>query len=100
MSFFILIAVVAVLICLAYLIIKPIFFSMLTKSFEFDKNLIDKEIENKVHKPFISFVNKEFRINFRTVEFSGNYIAIYIIIPVLILLLNNLFAARVQNLVA
>lgn len=93
LSFFILIAVVAVLICLAYLIIKPIFFSMLTKSFEFDKNLIDKEIENKVHKPFISFVNKEFRINFRTVEFSGNYIAIYIIIPVLILLLNNLFAA-------
>ena len=46
-----------------------------------------------MHKPFISFVNKEFRINFRTVEFSGNYIAIYIIIPVLILLLNNLFAA-------
>lgn len=93
LSLGILILAIIVLIGLAYLIIKPIFFNMLTKSFEFDKNIINKEIENKVHKPFISFVNKEFRINFRTVEFSGNYLAIYIIIPVLILLLNNIFGA-------
>lgn len=89
----ILLAIAVVLIVLAYLIIKPLFFRMLTKSFEFDKNIIDTEKENKVHKPFISFVNKEFRINIRDVEFSGSYLAVYIIIPILILLLNSLFAA-------
>lgn len=93
MAFGVLLLIIIALIVLAYLIIKPIFFNMLTKSFEFDKNLVDKEIENKVHKPFITFVNKEFKINFRTVEFSGNYLITYIVIPVLILLLNNLFGA-------
>ncbi len=89
----ILIAIAAILVVLAYLIIKPLFFRMLTKSFEFDKNIIDTEKENKVHKPFITFVNKEFRINIRDVEFSGSYLAVYIIVPILILLLNSLFAA-------
>lgn len=93
LALIILIAIAVVLIALAYLIIKPLFFRMLTKSFEFDKNIIDTEKENKVHRPFISFVNKEFRINIRDVEFSGSYLAVYIIIPILILLLNSLFAA-------
>ena len=93
LAMLVIVALIILLIALSYLVIKPIFFKMLTKSFEFDKNLIDKEIENTVHKPFISFVNKEFKINFRTIEFSGNYISVYIITPILILLLNNLFAA-------
>ena len=74
-------------------VIKPIFFKMLSKSFEFDKYVFDTEQKNIVRKPFVTFANKEFRINFRTVEFSGNYFIVYIIIPILILLLNNLFAA-------
>lgn len=92
-SFVSLIAFIGVLIGIAYFVIKPIFFKMLSKSFEFDKYVFDIEQKNIVRKPFITFANKEFRINFRSIEFSGNYFIVYIIIPILILLLNNLFAA-------
>ncbi len=88
-----LVAVVGSLIGISYITTKPLFFSMMTKSFEFDKNLIEKEMQNKVRKPFITFVNKDFQINFRSVEISGNFLAVYIIVPILILLLNSLFAA-------
>ncbi|MCH5171435.1 MAG: hypothetical protein J1F31_01180 [Erysipelotrichales bacterium] len=88
-----LIALSLALIGISYLTAKPLFFSMMTKSFEFDKNLINREVKNKVRKPFISFVNKDFQINFRSVEISGNYLAVYIIVPILILLLNSLFGA-------
>ncbi|MCH5180540.1 MAG: hypothetical protein J1F32_04965 [Erysipelotrichales bacterium] len=87
------IALVGALIGISYITAKPLFFSMMTKSFEFDKNIIDREKKNKVRKPFITFVNKDFQINFRSVEISGNYLAVYIIVPILILLLNSIFAA-------
>lgn len=92
-SFVSLIAFIGALIGIAYFVIKPIFFKMLSKSFEFDKYVFDTEQKNIVRKPFVTFANKEFRINFRSIEFSGNYFIVYIIIPILILLLNNLFAA-------
>lgn len=83
----------ALLIGISYFTAKPLFFRMMTKYFEFDKNIIDREMKNKVRKPFITFVNKDFQINFRSVEISGNYLAVYIIVPILILLLNSLFGA-------
>lgn len=89
----------ALLIGISYFTAKPLFFRMMTKSFEFDKNIIDREMKNKVRKPFITFVNKDFQINFRSVEISGNYLAVYIIVPILILLLNSLFGAMNTKLI-
>lgn len=50
-----LIAFVGVLIGIAYFVIKPIFFKMLSKSFEFDKLVFDSEQKNIVRKPFVTF---------------------------------------------
>lgn len=72
---------------------RPLFFYMMTKTFEFDKKEGNMEEKNIVRKPAITFVNKEFIINFRSIEISGSYISVYIIIPVLIYFLNSLFAA-------
>ncbi len=87
---------VVILYFLNYFISRPIFFKMMSKNFEFNKNATIEGI-NKKHSPFISFNIKEFKVSFRSMEISINYLAIYIIIPILILLLDRIFDAIDKN---
>ena len=64
----------------------------MSKNFEMNKS-IDKHGSNKKRKKYFTFINKEFTINLRTINISVNYLMVYIIIPILILLLNKMFVA-------
>lgn len=92
LAFGIVIVLCALLILMVYLISRPLFFSMMAKSFETNKSTANNH-RNKKHGKYSTFVNKEFIINLRTISISVNYVMIYIIVPILVLLLNKIFAA-------
>ena len=87
------IGAVGVLTAFAFLLIRPVYFKMIYKTFEFDKNpqLVAKK--NVKHKKYITFANKEFKLSFRDFDISGSYIAIYIIIPILLLFMDRVISA-------
>ena len=87
------IGIILVLSLLVYLIIKPIYFNMMTKSFEFDKNMVGAPKRNIKHKKYITFTNKEFKLTFRDVEISGSYLIVYIAAPILLLFMDKVFMA-------
>lgn len=92
-NFAIILGILVALTLLAYLTIKPFYFNMMTKTFEFDKSTIGASKKNKKHKKYITFTNKEFKLSFRDIEISGSYIIVYIITPILLYFLDKVFAA-------
>ncbi len=87
-----LIATCAVLFIMAYFISRPFFFSIMAKSFEINKR-VGSDKPNKKHGKFITFVDKEFKINIRDLSISINYLIVYIAVPILILFLNVMYQA-------
>ena len=92
-NFAIILGILVAITLLAYLTIKPFYFNMMTKTFEFDKSTIGASKKNKKHKKYITFTNKEFKLSFRDIEISGSYIIVYIITPILLYFLDKVFAA-------
>ncbi len=90
-NFGILILVCVVLVLLVYLISRPIYFNMMAKNFEINKNITNNK-PNKKHHKYLTFLNKEFVINLRTMSISVNYLMIYVIVPILILFLNKIYS--------
>jgi len=82
-----------VLAVIAFFGLKKFYFSMMSKTFEFDKNILDFEKENKVHRKYVTFVNKEMKLTFRNFEVSGTYVIVYILTPLLLYLLDTIFSA-------
>lgn len=91
-KFGILVAITLVLYFGAYFISRPIFFGMMAKNFEINKKETNNG-KNKRHNKYLTFVNKEFIINLRTLNISINYLMIYIIVPILIFFINRIFGA-------
>ena len=79
-----------ILTVLVYFISRPVFFKMITKSTE-NQTGRGREHENARINKYLTFVNKELKLNLRTMSISINYLLVYIIVPVLILLLNQLY---------
>lgn len=94
----IMIGVVAVLFGLVFLIIKPFYFSMMTKTFEFDKHLYDKQKPNKVRGKHKAFILKEIKLTLRDFDVSGSYLGVYVAVPILLLLIDKVFAAMSTSL--
>lgn len=88
----ILIGVCVVSFVLVYFISRPIFFGMMAKNFEINKNNSNVRL-NHSHTKYGTFVNKEFVINLRTLNISVNYLMTYIIIPILVLFINKIYMA-------
>lgn len=91
-KFLILILSNLVLFCLGYVISRPLFFKMMAKSFETDKKAGIIKPNHRQNK-YLTFIDKEFKINIRTINISINYLIIYIIVPILILFLNTMYKA-------
>lgn len=91
-KFLLLLVITAILILLVYFISRPIFFGMMSKNFETEKNetVVAK---NKKRSRYFTFINKELVINLRTLDISINYLIVYIVVPILILFINKLFNA-------
>ena len=87
------IGMIAILVLICYLAIKPFYFTMISKTFEFDKNPLTAPRLNKVHRKYVTFANKEVKLSFRDFDISGEYIAIYILVPILLLLMDRIISA-------
>ena len=90
--------VAGVLFGLVFLIIKPFYFVMMTKTFEFDKAIIDKQKPNKVRERHWAFVLKEMKLTLRDFDVSGSYLGVYVAVPILLLLIDKVFDAMATNL--
>ena len=75
------------------LLIKPFYFVMMTRTFEFDKKTTIYEKRNVVKRPRIAIVGKELKLVFRDFEISGSYLAVYILTPILLFLIDKVFLA-------
>ncbi len=89
--FGILLAIVAVLILASVLIVRPLFYKMASKPFEYQKRQVKEGKNVPYSKKFAALVH-EFRIALKTPERMYSNIGITISIPVLIFLLNKIFA--------
>ena len=85
--------VILILGVLAFLLIRPFYFEMIYRSFEYDKNppLVSKK--NVKHQKYVTFANKEFKLSFRDCDISCSYIAIYIIVPILLFFMDKVISA-------
>lgn len=87
----------AALFGLAFLIIKPFYFNMMTKTFEFNKDIIDSAKKNKRRERHWSIVLKEVKLTLRDFDISGSYLAVYIAVPILLLFIDKIFRAMSTN---
>jgi hypothetical protein len=81
------------LFALVFFVIKPFYFVMMTKNFEFNKDIIDEAKENKVKEKHWTFIVKEIKLTLRDLDISGSYIGVYIAVPILLLFIDKIFAA-------
>lgn len=88
----VIIAFDVVVLLIGYFTSRPLFFKMMAKNFELNKNE-KKSLKNRRLSKHWTFINKEFKINIRTIEISVNYLIVYIVVPLMILLLNALYKA-------
>ena len=95
--FGIMIGVAAVLFGLAFLIIKPFYFGMMTKTFEFDKSPVDSSKKNKKREKHWAIILKETKLTLRDFDISGSYLAVYIAAPILLLLIDKVFRAMATS---
>ncbi|MBQ9481763.1 MAG: hypothetical protein IJU84_06340 [Clostridia bacterium] len=78
---------------IVFLVSRPLFFGMMSKSFEFEKKSIDREKLNRKHGRWFAFLYKEFKLCIINEEVSLPFLAVYIAVPLLIFLLNKLYFA-------
>ena len=84
---------IVVLGLLVFFLIKPFYFKMINKTFEFDKNPNLAQKKNIRHKKYVTYANKEFKLSFRDFDISGSYLAIYIIVPILLYFMDKVISA-------
>ena len=92
-----LVGVVALLGAIVYFVSRPLFFSMMSKTFEFDKKQSAKAPKMTKRTVWRALLDKEFKLCFANSEISLSFIAMYIAVPVLILLLNIVYSAINPN---
>ena len=85
--------VIALLVGIAFLLIRPFYFNMIYRTFEYDKNPPLTMKKNVKHKKYVTFANKEFKLSFRDFDISGSYIAVYIIVPILLFFMDRVISA-------
>ena len=92
------ILLIAGVIGLCFLLVKPLFYKMASKPFEYKKVIVKHAKKDKQHKKFISAVRKEFMINLRSPETLIYAFSIFSILPISIFLLNKIYSAMNTNL--
>lgn len=88
----ILLVITAVLVAISLVIVRPLFYKMASKPFEYLKKKTKEKANRCVNKKVTGFVH-EMRIALKTSERMYSNVGILIAIPILIFLLNKIFAA-------
>ena len=89
----ILLGIAVILGLIVFFAIKPFYFSMMTKTGEFNKEIINNPKKNVKHRKYVTFANKEMKLSFRDFDISGSYLAVYIIVPILLYFMNKIYGA-------
>ena len=89
----ILLGIAAILGLIVFFAIKPFYFNMMTKTGEFNKEVINNPKKNVKHRKYVTFANKEMKLSFRDFDISGSYLAVYIIVPILLYFMNKIYGA-------
>ncbi len=92
-KFGILVFVLSVFAAVLYFAVKPLFFRMVTKPFEFKGKKSGKSKSNKVHSQLFTSVKKQIILKLRSPDQLIQSIMIIFTLPLAILLLNTLYAA-------
>ena len=87
------VAFVAVMLALSFLISRPLFFKMSSSPFEYKRVVQEHQLKNKKLPSFMSSIKKEILTIFRTPDDLYNLFGVAIAMPILILLLNKILAA-------
>lgn len=87
------IGLVAILIGLCFLIVRPLFFHIASSPFEYKKELVKHKKKNLKKNSFMSAVHKEVLLDLRTPDKLYTLIGIAVGMPIAILLLNKIFNA-------
>lgn len=98
-TFGLLLAFLVVVFGLSFALVRPLFFKMSSKPFEFRNRNVKHAKKNKKRGKFISSIRKEFVINFRTTELIATNFILFASLPVAIFLLNKIYAAMNTRLV-
>lgn len=77
---------------LVFFITKPLFLSMVSKSFEFEKKISIEQKLNKPRRRWASLLKTEVS-NYMRSGLVTSFISVYILVPVLIFLINKIFNA-------
>ena len=93
MSLLVLIVTAIVLLAACMICSKPLFYKMASTPFEFKKKNAVAKKHNRKHAPFASAVKKEFVVGYRSGLFTRLAGTLIIVMPMLIFLLNKLYAA-------
>jgi len=91
------IALLVLLAAGAALASRPLFFSMISKTIEFEKKAPKFERRNIVRSRLGTYLNAETSAFIRSRQ-VGTFVAMYVIVPVMIYLLNKVFSAMDTNL--
>lgn len=92
MYFGLMIALIVVLFAIVYMLSRPLFFNMMSKSFE-HKHVNAKSQINKKHGKLYAFSVKELRLCVLNTEISFGFLVTYIAVPVMIYVLNKFYVA-------
>ena len=87
------IGIEALMFALVMLVIKFFFYAMMRKNFEFSKKISKRKRSNPKHNKYYAFVIKELTVLKRDFNTALNYIAVYVAVPLLLFLLNKVYAA-------
>lgn len=86
------IAVLAAILYLSFLIAKPLFITMASKQFEFEKAIVPPK-KNRVHKKYVAPYMESLLMNFRSTRFIIDTIVQTVLPGIAVLLLNRIYAA-------
>lgn len=89
----IILGIILVVFALTILIVRPLFFGMASKPFEYTRRPTRKQLANTPHSPFWGSIKKEFLSITRTSEKFNGILVAAIILPIAILLMNKIFGA-------
>ena len=94
----IMLAVALLLGVLVYILIKPFYFWMMSKTFELKKGATGRRKNGKPMKQGTSVFLKEMRLSIRDFGISGTFIAVYLLAPVMFYFVDRVFGAIATSL--
>src|SRR5574344_687381 len=87
------VGVIVVVFSISILLVRPLFFKMASKPFEYTKQIDKDEHKNNLSSAFAGSLKKEILMTLRDSDKFSNLLIVCLVLPIAILLLNKIFGA-------